>query len=204
LLARFFSSLLVAAALLAGVSVLPVSAQQTQLSQFDRSVFFFGGRFHSDWFGTPLEPMSLNWEDNFVVAGGYQQTVLDWHDLRLGGEFGLAGRFGSPSNTAEIWAGAFLRYDGLVIADTLRISPAFSIGLSMATGPIGIEAQRGAAIDMHEVPLLVYLGPEINVSLVGNPQWEGFVRLHHRSGAYGWIGNIDGSNAVVGGFRYKY
>ena len=176
---------------------------QTQLSEFDRAVFFFGGRFHQDWFGTGLKPWEVTWEDNYVIGGGYQQTVVDWNDVRIGGEFGLAGRFGT-SLSAEAWFGGFIRYDGLVIADTLRVSPAFSAGLSIVTNTIGIEDYRADLIGLSDVPLLVYLGPELNLSLVDHPEWEVFWRLHHRSGGYGWIANIDGSNAVTGGFRYKF
>lgn len=181
----------------------PLLAQQTSLSEFDRAVFFFGGRFHSDWFGTGLKPWEVNWEDNFILGGGYQQTVLDWNDVRIGGEFGLAGRLGT-SLSGEVWAGGFIRYDGLVIADTLRISPAFSAGLSIVTAPIGIERVRAGWIGLTEVPVLVYLGPELNLSLVDQPEWEVFWRLQHRSGGYGWIANIDGANAVTAGFRYKF
>ena len=195
---------LVGCLVLLGLLATPAAAQQTQLSQYDRSVFFFGGRFHSDWFGTGLQPWTLNWEDNYVAAMGYQQTVVDWYDVRIGGEFGVAGRFGSPGNSLEAWAGAFIRYDGFVIADTVRISPSFTIGLSVATAPIGIEKVRAGWINQTDVPLLVYLGPEINVSLVDHPQWEVFARLQHRSGGYGWIGHIDGSNADVLGIRYKF
>ena len=82
--------------------------------------------------------------------------------------------------------------------------PSFTIGLSVATAPIGIEKVRAGWINQTDVPLLVYLGPEINVSLVDHPQWEVFARLQHRSGGYGWIGHIDGSNADVLGIRYKF
>ncbi|MHB1102698.1 MAG: hypothetical protein ACYC0C_07990 [Devosia sp.] len=64
-------------------------------------------------------------------------------------------------------------------------------------GAVGLDrAERSAAPR--------YLGPELNLSLVEQPNWEIFWRLQHRLGGYGWIANIDGSNAVTGGFRYKF
>lgn len=178
-------------------------AQQTQLSEFDEAVFFFGGRFHQDWFGTSLDPLVLTWDDTYIAAAGYQQTWFDWYDLRLGGEVGISGRFSTDGASAELWGGLFVRYDGLVIADTLRISPAWVTGLSVTTGTQGWEGARMQAWGEFE-PVLIYLGAELNFSLVDQPQWETFVRVHHRSGGYGFIADIDASNAITGGVRYKF
>jgi hypothetical protein len=181
----------------------PAVAQQRDLSEFDRSVFFFGGRFHTDWFSDGANPFGLEWEDNYVLGAGYQQTLLDWHDVRIGGEIGIAGRFGT-SASAEFWGGGFIRFDWFTLGDTVRISPALTAGLSIGTGAVGVEAERAAAMGLGQVPLMVYLGPEINLSLVDHPEWEVFWRLHHRSGGYGWIAQFDGANAVTAGFRYKF
>jgi hypothetical protein len=85
----------------------------------------------------------------------------------------------------------------------VRFSPTFSIGLSYATGTQGFEGQRIAQWG-KDVPVLVYLGPELAFSLVDQPQWEVFTRFQHRSGAYGLIADLDASNAVTAGFRYKF
>ena len=184
-------------------SVAPALAQQVQLSELDRAVFFFGGRFHKDWFGTSLKPWEVAWDDTYILGAGYQQTLLDWNDVRIGGEAGISGRFGTDGSSAELWGGMFVRYDGLVLLDTLRVSPAWTTGLSVSTGTQGWEGERMDAWGSFE-PVLVYLGAELNFSLVDQPQWETFVRVHHRSGGYGWIADIDASNAVTGGIRYKF
>ena len=50
-------------------------------------------------------------------AGGYQQVIAEpIEDLELGLEAGVAARLGAPSS-AEVWGGAFVRYDGFVIGD---------------------------------------------------------------------------------------
>jgi hypothetical protein len=187
----------------------PASAQsdyryrdKTALSAYDEAVFFFGGRFHQNWFKDSLTPWSVTWDDTYIVGAGYQRTLLDWKDFRFGGEIGIAGRFAPDGSSAEIWAGAFARYDGWVFGN-VRFSPVFSIGLSYATGTQGFEGQRIAASG-KDVPVLVYLGPEFAFSLVDQPQWEVFTRFQHRSGAYGLIADLDASNAVTAGFRYKF
>lgn len=182
---------------------IPAQAQDTQLSAYDEAVFFFAGRFHTDWFGTSLKPWEVTWDGTYIAGGGYQTTWLDWYDLRLGGEAGVSGRFGVDGSSAELWGGIFVRYDGLVIADTLRISPAWTTGLTVTTGTQGWEGERMDAWGEFE-PLLIYLGAELNFSLVDQPQWETFVRVHHRSGGYGVIADLDASNAITGGFRYKF
>jgi hypothetical protein len=199
---RLVVSLLLCAAALP-MQAPPALAQQTQLSEYDEAVFFFGGRFHQDWFGTSLSPLALTWDDTFIAAAGYQKTWVDWYDLRIGGEVGVSGRFSIDGASAELWGGLFVRYDGLVIADTLRISPAWITGFSVTTGTQGWEGERMAIWGEFE-PVLVYLGAELNLSLVDQPQWETFVRVHHRSGGYGVIADIDASNAITGGFRYKF
>lgn len=178
-------------------------AQEVRLSDLDRSVFFFGGRFHQDWFGTSLKPWEVVWDDSAILGAGYQQELFDWNELRIGAEVGLAGRFSADGQSAELWGGLYARYDGLVLFDTVRVSPAWTTGLSVTTGTQGWEGERMDAWGEFE-PLLVYLGAELNFSLVDQPQWETFVRVHHRSGGYGWIADLDASNAVTGGIRYKF
>ncbi len=193
-----------AAVIVAGLMQAPqLLAQETRLSVYDEAVFFFGGRFHQDWFGTSLKPWELTWDDTWIAGAGYQQTWLDWYDVRIGGEVGVSGRVSTDGTSAELWGGLFARYDGLVLLDTLRVSPAWTTGFTVTTGTQGWEGERMDAWGEFE-PVLVYLGAELNFSLVDLPQWETFVRVHHRSGGYGFIADIDASNAITGGIRYKF
>jgi hypothetical protein len=47
-----------------------------------------------------------------------------------------------------------------------------------------------------DATLLFYLGPELNLSLVSRPNVEIFWRLHHRSGAWGTLGDMHGAANV--------
>lgn len=176
--------------------------EKTVLSEYDEAVFFFGGRFHKDWFVDSLHPWDVNWDDTYLLAAGYQRTWLDWKDVRIGVEVGIAGRLNSAASSAEIWGAIYGRYDGFVVGN-FRFTPLFSIGISYATGTQGYEQVRMNEWGRYQ-PILVYLGPEFAFSLVDQPQWEVFTRFHHRSGAYGLIADMDASNVVTAGVRYKF
>lgn len=180
----------------------PVAAP-SGLSQLDEAVFFFGGRFHSDFFGASFNPFTAPYENNYVVGGGYQKTFWDFgNDFRMGGEAGLALRMGD-NTSLEGWGGVFARYDGFVLGNTLRISPSLTAGISVVSGTIGVEAEKVKQLGRPDT-VLYYLGPEIDLSLVDKPNWEVFWRIQHRSGGWGTLANIDASNAEVVGLRYKF
>jgi len=208
MLRRFFLSVAVAVAMIQ--MAVPALAQdsgyrypeKTVLSAYDEAVFFFGGRFHTGWFVDSFHPWNASWDDTYVLGAGYQRTWLDWKDLRIGGEVGVGGRFAPNGASAEFWAAVFARYDGYVFGN-VRLTPMFSIGMSYATGTQGFEQQRMTQWG-HYQPFLIYLGPEIALSLVDQPQWEVFTRFHHRSGGYGLLADMDASNAVTAGVRYKF
>lgn len=168
----------------------------------DNAVFVFGGRYYEETFFTGARPWGVNYENNYVLGAGYQRFFLNHPTgLRIGGEVGVSARMGD-SFSAETWAGIVARFDGLTIADTIRISPAVTFGLTAETAPVGIEAlNRGNG----DSTFLFYIGPEINVSLVDHPDTEVFWRIHHRSGAWGTLGNMaDGANATAFGVRWKF
>ncbi len=177
------------------------------LSDATQNVFFFGGPFHSDSFYNSAFVWGLPYDGTFMLGAGYQNYFFrsDW-SFQLGGEIGLAGRIdptGGPSS-AELWGGLVFRHDGVVLFDTFRISPSLTVGVSLVTAPIGSEADRAASIG-KEVPFLIYLGPELAVTMVDNPDVEGFFRVQHRSGGFGLImEGMNGSNAVNLGVRFKY
>lgn len=187
---------------------MPVSAQDwvDRLANplpYDRAVFFFGGRFHEDYFGGSFNFPNAPYEDNYVLGGGYQHFFQNWGEFRLGAEGGLAMRFGEGEPTSlEAWGGVVGRYDGFVLG-SLRIAPSITFGLSAVSGTIGVETERASWIDSN-VPVLFYLGPEISFSTLENPNLEAFWRIQHRSGAWGTIAHIDGSNANTLGVRWKF
>ena len=195
----------------------PVSVPgQPTMDDWDRDVFFFGGRFHTDYFGQSFTPWATNWEPNYFVGAGYQQFFWRWGFARFGGEIGIGDRFnttgdtsyGASVNSQEAWAGLVTRFDGWDLGP-VHMSPALTIGVSVVNGLIGVEAQRASTMpsDAHSDHgrFLVYLGPEMSFSLPKtNPNLEAFVRVQHRSVAFGSIADLDGSNADTVGLRWKF
>lgn len=177
---------------------------------YDEDVFFFAGRFEARWFPDALFPASAAyqpwfWEDNFVLGGGYQRFFGQWNGIKLGAEVGTSLRLsddGTGQNSAEAWAGPVLRFPAWNVFG-YNVSLAATGGLSAATGTIGVETGRAHSIN-RAVPVLFYFGPEVDVSRADNPNVEVFWRVQHRSGGYGIIAPIDGSNADTIGLRFKF
>lgn len=178
-------------------------AQPIAAKSWDEDVFFSVGRFQSGYFGSSFNPVTADFENNYFLGAGYQRFVEtgDW-GFRLGYEMGVGLRFGQATS-AEIWGGVVGRMPGLRIADRFEIAPALTAGLSAATGLIGAEADR-ASRNHAEGTLLFYLGPELSLTDLEAPEREYFVRAQHRSGAWGTLAYLDGSNAVTVGMRFKY
>lgn len=167
------------------------------------AVFGFGGIFTKENMGSSLRPLHTSYESNFLGGIGYQNFMYNIGNVSLGIEAGVSVRAGRHF-TGEVWSGAVGRYDGLPAVAGFEVSPAFTFGLSAVTA-----AHRGREQILEEryggdASLLFYLGPEINVSRA-NSDREIFWRLHHRSGAWGTLGNMKGAmNANVLGIRQRF
>ena len=112
------------------------------------------------------------------------------------------------------WHSGMQHHEELNCAFTLRWLPfiwdryvdtsfAFGNGLSYATSDPELEIREG---DEHKTSrVLYYILVELAFALPRQPQWNLFVRIHHRSSVFGLIDNITtGSNFVGLGLRYKF
>lgn len=178
----------------------PVQAQSLPTSH---NVFVMGGPFTTGFFGDAFRFWENHYESNFFAGVGYQYFL--WEDdggFKLGAEFGLGLRLGDRSSV-EAWAGAVGRFDVFEIGD-VNITPSLTFGLSAVTDSIGAETIRATEAGFSSVPVFFYMGPEIAVSHDAYPDLELLARVHHRSGGFGTIAPVDGSNAAVLGLRYKF
>jgi hypothetical protein len=187
-----------------------------------QSVFGFAGRTNSGNLGSTFvfghdAPQSIFY-DNYIVGGAYQRDFFQFKSGALiGAEIGLADRFGHYSiccdtivysnslvQSAELWAGATLRSNGIPLFDTVNISPGFVFGLSFISNPIGQEGEHQIA-HKGSARILFYLGFDLAFALTRLPDTELVFRIQHRSGAYGTLGAMkEGNNANVIGIRQRF
>lgn len=194
-------------------------ASQPNLKQ---SVFGFAGRMDSGNLGSTFvlgygAPERIFY-DNYIVGGAYQRDFFQFNSgLLLGAEVGLVDRFGHYSvccdtivysnslvQSAEFWAGASLRTNGIALFDTVQVSPGFVFGLSLISNPIGQEGEHQIA-HQGSAKMLFYLGFDLAFALASLPDTELVFRIQHRSGAYGTLGAMkEGNNANVVGIRQRF
>jgi hypothetical protein len=164
----------------------------------------FAGGYTTCNTGESANMFQAGYEDNYVLGAAYAREFwnLGWR-FHVGGETGLAARV-EESLSVETWGGLVLRNRGVTLGDWLTISPAITVGLSLASDSIGTEAGREAARNGNAT-CLFYLGPEIAFSLPRHPRWELVYRLHHRSGANELLGGMaEGHNANTLGIRWRF
>lgn len=183
--------------------VAPAFAQTAQddAETLDETVFVFGGPLTTGYFSDAIQPWQWELEPNAFVGAGYQRFFHSYESFQLGLEAGVGVRIGTPVS-AEAWAGVVGRLTEVEIGP-INIAPSIVGGLSVVTDTIGSETTRTLAAG-QSAALLFYLAPEIAVSHDDHPEWEAFGRIQHRSGGFGTIAHIDGSNALTAGLRYKF
>lgn len=170
----------------------------------EHSLFTFGGAMADGDMAESANPFGVDYEGHPIFGIGYQFFPYSIGSVKLGLEAGLAGRFGGNTN-AEIWGGVVGRYDAIEIANTVRIIPSFTFGLSHVTETMNGREKKNEETRDGDASTLFYLGPELSFSTVSHPELEVFWRLHHRSGAWGTLGDMHGgSNANVVGVRYNF
>jgi hypothetical protein len=194
-------------------------ASQPNLKQ---SVFGFAGRMDSGNLGSTFvygygAPESIFY-DNYIVGGAYQRDLFQFNSgLLIGAEVGLADRFGHYSiccntiaysnsmvQSAELWAGASFRTNGIALFDAIKVSPGFVFGLSFISNPIGQEGEH-QIVHQGSAKTLFYLGFDLAFALAKLPDTELVFRIQHRSGAYGTLGAMkEGNNANVVGIRQRF
>lgn len=87
--------------------------------------------------------------------------------------------------------------------DVVDTSFAFGNGLSWASEDPPLEIRESD--DDRTAQWLYYILVEFAFSLPEQPQWDLFVRVHHRSSVFGVIDDLfSGSNFVGLGIRYKF
>ncbi|MHA1559358.1 MAG: hypothetical protein ACTSWI_01630 [Alphaproteobacteria bacterium] len=168
------------------------------------SLAVFVGVYTTSYWARSFNINAVGYEPNYVIAiiSSKDLIATPW-GLRIGHESGIAIRFGR-SFSVEIWRGFTVSFGAELLGGSI-VTPRLVIGLSSVSNPIGIEAEREAEVENGDIARLVYLGSELARSLTALPFLEVFYRLHHRSGASQFWGNVAaGHNASGVGFRIWY
>ncbi|MCW0982188.1 hypothetical protein [Rhizobium sp. X9] len=179
-------------------------ASEDMTSETSEAIFGFAGAMTKEDMLKSAALIPVEYERNAIIGGGYQFYPYSIGNVKLGGEIGIAARFGKGFS-GEVWAGPVARYEQIRLGERLFITPSFTAGLSLVN-----DAQRGREREQEikddgNANVLFYLGPEINVSFSEDSSTELFWRLHHRSGGGKTLGNMKGAtNANVFGVRYKF
>jgi hypothetical protein len=195
---RLVSTAVASLLLVAGLTG-PAAAQNLQRD----SIFVFGGVYSTGNISQAIIPFN-KLEDSYIIGGAYRRSFLDLGlGFEMGGEVGLGARFGDRFSM-EVWGGPSLRYLNIPLGSIGTLSPGFTFGLSAVTDTMGAERYRETR-DNGNATLLFYLGPELAFRFHQWPNAELVWRLHHRSGLFKTLGNMeDGHNANVIGLRFYF
>lgn len=194
---RVLPLVLLCGAIAAGVTPAMAGSLLLTPDPLDEAFFGFGGAMMNDVFN----PFG-GFEPNTLVGAGYQRFWGNPDGLQYGVEVGVAGRFGQR-NSVEGWSGAAARYTfGL---GPINVGLGFTFGLSAVTDTVVGQESESEAFHQGDATVLFYMGPEVSAALAYHEEFEVFVRLHHRSGAWGTLGNMAaGADAAVAGLRYRF
>jgi hypothetical protein len=168
------------------------------------SVFVFAGQFTKRSMRATADVFNVTYDNNYIIALGYQYFPWASRHFDLGWEVGVGNRF-NYDHSVEVWGGPVLRHGGINLFDRLTVTASFTAGFSAVTESMGHERVRERSRARGNATFLVYLGPEIAISNPAHPNIELFYRLHHRSGAHNQFGGmVEGYNANVLGLRFRF
>ncbi len=171
----------------------------------DWSVFAYGGSWTDTRIGQIFQ-FKTDMQNSHVWVGGLSRHITDiTDDLLLEGEINTGIHSGRYQDHWEFNWSFNLRWTRFPWDHVLDTSLLYGLGLSYASRRPEIE-QRS---DRGPTHVLVFMPVEFTFSLPENSfsqcsRYEILLRVHHRSGAYGFVSDARGSNFLTGGLRYRF
>jgi hypothetical protein len=163
----------------------------------------YGARISSEagWEDIMFNPFGAKYVDAFLVAGALsrEHTRLKDGALALEAEGQVAYNFGEQHHWEFNVVPILARWHRFPWDKRVATSAAFGLGLSYATEVPEVEVDLEG--ESHQ--LLIYWVAELTAGPVDAP-WSASLRLHHRSVAWGLMGDEGGMNAVGMGLRYQF
>ncbi len=139
-------------------------------------------------------------EDSWFVGAGIGKTLATLTpDMTLEAEGNVLKHMGRQHHW-ETAAAPMVRWHTFPWNDTVATTFGIGLGLSYATHLPVIEQEKNGKSNT----LLVFLPVEVTLAPEKDSKWEGVMRIHHRSGAWGVVGPRGGSNFATAGLRYHF
>jgi hypothetical protein len=149
------------------------------------------------WHDLVKDPLDAEFLDAYVAVAALSQELRRYRDGRL--SFELEGQLGYNFGDQSHWelnAAFGPRWLSFPWNDVVATSAAFGVGLSLANEVPEVEV----ALEGDSEQLLIYWVAEFTFGPPGS-KWALSLRLHHRSPAFGLLGEDGGMNAVGVGIR---
>jgi hypothetical protein len=166
----------------------------------DWSMTLYGARLTGDTLASTLE-LSATYEDSYFLAAALSRkigTLATSVDFEVEGQVVQHFIEQHHQEFNVLIVGRWLPFPWDKYLDT---SFAVGNGISYATKTPEIEAREHDETSQF----LNYLMFELAFALPDVPQWDLVVRIHHRSGIFGLINDVEGaSNAIGFGIRYNF
>jgi hypothetical protein len=169
----------------------------------DWAATVYGARISTQpgWEDLFLDTAGTRFTDSYLLVGAFAHRYTQRYDgaLAIEWEGQVARHFGDQQHWEFNALPVVLRWRKFPWSEHIATSAAFGLGLSFATEMPAVEVELEG--ESHRT--LVYWVMELTA---GPParDWAVSLRLHHRSVAYGLMGDEGGMNAVGLGVRFAF
>lgn len=164
---------------------------------------FYGARISSEvgWEDILLDPVGARYVDAFLAVAALSRQYAGFKEgaLVLEAEGQVAWNFGDQEHWEFNLVPVVARWQRFPWDDRLATSAAFGLGLSYATELPEVEVE----IEGDSEQLLIYWVAELTAGPRDAP-WALSLRLHHRSVAWGLMGEEGGMNGMGLGLRWRF
>jgi hypothetical protein len=153
------------------------------------------------WEDVFINPIGADYIDDYLAVAALSRRYARYYDgdLQLEAEGQTVYHFGHEQYWEFNAVPLVVRWRRFPWNHTIATSTAFGMGLSYTTKLPDIEVELEG--ESHKT--LIYWVAEITAGLPDEP-WALSLRLHHRSVAYGLMGDEGGMNAVGLGLRWQF
>jgi len=159
---------------------------------------YWGLHTHEDL--AKMATFRADYDDNSLAVLALAREIYrykQWVSVELEGQVGKL--FGQDDDLWEFVGAILGRWHPFPWDKYIDTSFAMGAGLSYDTDISETESET----DHHPQRLLGYLAFELTFGLPQYPRWELMLRIHHRSGAQGIIGD-GGSNYLCSGLKFAF